>query len=64
MLKGADFSGVDLAGTLFQNCDLCGADFSSAVQYEIDPRANKLRKAKFSFPEAAGLLHTFDIVIV
>jgi hypothetical protein len=53
-LKGADFSGVDLLGTIFHNCDLCGADFSSSIQYDIDPRTNKITKAKFSLPEATG----------
>jgi fluoroquinolone resistance protein len=64
ILKGADFSDVDLSGTVFHNCDLCNADFSSAVQYDIDPRTNKIKKAKFSLPEAAGLLRAFDITIV
>ena len=62
--KGADFSDVDLSGTIFHNCDLCNADFASAVQYDIDPRTNKNKKAKFSLPEAAGLLRAFDINIV
>jgi uncharacterized protein YjbI with pentapeptide repeats len=64
ILKGVDFSDVDLAGTTFHNCDLCNADFSSATQYDIDPRTNKIKKAKFSFPEAAGLLRGFEIEIV
>jgi len=63
-LKGADFSGVDLSGTVFHNCDLSNADFSSSTQYDIDPRTNKITKAKFSFPEAAGLLRTFDIRLI
>ncbi|EKE08324.1 MAG: hypothetical protein ACD_17C00229G0001 [uncultured bacterium] len=64
ILKGVDFDGVDLSGTIFHNCDLCNADFSSSTQYDIDLRTNKIKKAKFSFPEAAGLLRTFDITIV
>ena len=64
ILKGADFSDVDLSGTVFHNCDLCNGDFSTAVQYDIDPRTNKIKKAKFSFPEAVGLLRAFDITIV
>jgi uncharacterized protein YjbI with pentapeptide repeats len=64
ILKGADFSGVDLLGTIFHNCDLCNVDFSSSTQYSIDPTTNKIKKAKFSFPEAAGLLRAFDITVV
>nr|WP_320412612.1 pentapeptide repeat-containing protein [Candidatus Protochlamydia amoebophila] len=63
-LKIADFSGVGLSGAIFHNCDLCNADFSSSTQYDIDPRPNKIKKAKFSFAEASGLLHAFDITIV
>lgn len=63
-LDGANFSGAELPGTIFLNCDLCKADFSSATQYSIDPGANKIKKAKFSLPEAVGLLHGLDIIIV
>jgi uncharacterized protein YjbI with pentapeptide repeats len=64
VLKGADFKNVDLSGTVFHNCDLSNADFSSAVQYDINPNTNKIKKAKFSLPEATGLLQAFDITIV
>lgn len=64
ILNGADFANTDLSGTLFHNCDLCKADFSTAVRYSIDPRTNKIKKAKFSLPEAVGLLQGFDIIIV
>lgn len=64
VLNGADFKDADLSGTLFHNCDLCKADFSTAVRYNIDPQTNKIKKAKFSLPEAIGLLRGFDITIV
>lgn len=64
VLHGAGFKDVDLSGTLFHNCDLTKADFSSAVRYSIDPQTNKIKKAKFSLPEAVGLLQTFEIIIV
>lgn len=63
-LIGADFTEVDLSGTIFHNCDLSKADFSSAIRYDIDPQTNKIKKAKFSLPEAVGLLRGFDIIIV
>lgn len=63
-LKGADFQDADLSGTIFHNCDLSKADFSTAIQYEMDPQSNKIKKAKFSLPEAVGLLRGFDIIIL
>ena len=63
LLQGADFSDADLSGTLFHNCDLRKADFSSAIQYAIDPLTNTIKKARFSLPEAVGLLHGFGIVL-
>jgi uncharacterized protein YjbI with pentapeptide repeats len=62
-LISADFRSVDLAGTVFHNCDLSKADFSGASQYDIDPQTNKIKKAKFSLPEAVRLLRGFDITI-
>lgn len=64
MLTGVDFADTDLSGTIFHNCDLCKADFSTAKRYSIDPQTNKIKKAKFSLPEAVGLLQGFDILIV
>jgi uncharacterized protein YjbI with pentapeptide repeats len=63
ILHGADFNEVDLSGSVFHNCDLSLADFTSAVRYEIDPRTNKLKNAKFSLPEALGLLRGLDVTI-
>lgn len=63
ILSGADFSETDLSGTLFHMCDLCKADFSNASRYDINPQTNKIKKAKFSMPEAIGLLRGFDILI-
>lgn len=64
LLNGADFSHVDLSGTIFHNCDLSKADFSTASKYEIDPQSNKIKKAKFSLPEVIGLLSSFEINLV
>lgn len=63
-LNSADFDEVDLSGTIFHNCDLSMADFTTAIRYDIDPQTNKIKKAKFSFPEAIGLLRGFDVTIV
>ena len=62
-LKQALFRGGDLQNTVFQNCDLSKADFREARNYSINVQNNKVAKARFSLPEAVGLLAGFDIVI-
>jgi uncharacterized protein YjbI with pentapeptide repeats len=64
LLNSADFTGANLAGSIFHNCDLSKADFSSAINYDINPQTNKIKKAKFTLPEAARLLQSFDIIII
>lgn len=63
-LKDAFFGESDLSGTIFHNTDLSKADFSTASNYYIDPRTNVLKNAKFSLPEAVGLLKGLDIKLV
>ena len=62
-LVEAKFNGVNLHGTKFIKCDLSGADFRDALEYEIDISDNKLKKAKFSFPEVVSLLSSLNIII-
>lgn len=62
-LGGADFRECGLEGTQFTHCDLQKADFRDAVGYLIDLESNRLKGAKFSYPEVVGLLHGLDIVI-
>jgi fluoroquinolone resistance protein len=62
-LSGGNFSRSDFAGTLFNQCSLLKADFRSARNYQIDPLTNKVKGAKFSLPEAVGLLTGFGIVL-
>ena len=72
-LKEVDFTLVDLSLTVFGNCDLTRAvfhesnlekaDFCSAVNYTIDPEANKIKKAKFSYSGISGLLEKYNIEI-
>lgn len=69
----SDFTETDLTEAAFINCDLLNAkfersvlekaDFRSAINYSIDPELNKIKRAKFSFPAAAGLLDKYDITI-
>ena len=64
VLTGSDFEEVDLAGTIFHNSDLSKCNFSKALNYDIDPVTNNIKKAQFSLPEAVGLLRDFDIILV
>lgn len=49
--------------TQFRGCDLRKADFRGAIGYVIDIQQNKLRDAKFSFPEVVCLLEGMGIRI-
>ncbi|MDD5765134.1 MAG: pentapeptide repeat-containing protein [Candidatus Marinimicrobia bacterium] len=72
-LQETDFSETDLTGSVFTNCDLQKAmfdrtnlekvDFRSAFSYSIDPEKNRIKKAKFSRMDIAGLLDKYDIEI-
>lgn len=72
-LHEVDFTEADLTGAVFQDCDLAAAvfdhtilekvDFRTSCNYSIDPELNKIKKAKFSLQEVAGLLHKYDIEI-
>lgn len=62
-LQRASFVHSDLEGAKFMESDLREADFTGAHGYIIDPTRNKVKKARFSLPEAIGLLKTFGVVI-
>ncbi len=63
-LVESDFSHSSLAGSVFNSCDLSKANFADARAYIINPENNKVKKARFSMPEALGLLQHLDIVIL
>ena len=62
-LEGASFRDARLPETRFHHCTLSGADFRGATEYLIDPSTNKVKKAKFSLPEALQLLKVLDITV-
>ena len=72
-LHEVDFTECDLGSSVFENCDLDRAlfensnlektDFRTARNYSFDPERNRMRKAKFSLSEIAGLLNKYDIEI-
>jgi uncharacterized protein YjbI with pentapeptide repeats len=73
IIKEVDFSEADLSQAKFIHCDLTRsifdrtildkADFSSAINFEINPERNRLKKAVFSSQGLLGLLTKYDLVI-
>ena len=62
-LSESDFKGSDLLNTRFHDTTLLKANFQGAKNYQIDPILNKVRGAKFTMPEALGLLNGLGVVI-
>jgi len=62
-LKDASFINCDLADAKFENTDLQQADLRSAFNYRIHPEQNRIRKARFSWPAASGLLAAYGVKI-
>ncbi len=62
-LSECDFSESDFLNARFDDTTLLKADFQTAFNYLIDPLRNKVRGAKFSLPEAVGLLKGLGVVI-
>jgi len=59
----AKFSYTDFTGSLFGKTNLSGADFTEAVNYDIDILDNKIDKAKFTRYEAVRLLNCLDVAL-
>lgn len=57
----AKLCGTDLTAARFANTNLTKADLRQAKNYSIRPDSNKIKKAKFSLPEAMLLLYGLDI---
>lgn len=72
-LQEVDFSECHLAQAVFDRCTMAGAvfertnlekaDFRTSTDYAIDPELNRLKRARFSWPSAAGLLHKYNLHI-
>lgn len=74
IIKEVDFRGAylvksqfvdsNLEYSEFDHADLSSSDFSTAYSYSINPLVTKVGNAKFSLPEAMGLLKDFGIKII
>lgn len=62
-LTKAALARTDFLDSRFADTNLSGADLSHAINYAIDPTANRLKKTVFTLPEALSLLRAFDIVL-
>jgi len=62
-LLGSKFNNCDLKDAVFESTNLHKVDFSTAINYVINPNINNIKKAKFSMQGLAGLLTQFDIKI-
>jgi fluoroquinolone resistance protein len=62
-LNNASFDGCDLKGAGFSGTNLERADFRTALNFSIDPEANRIRKAKFSLSRLPGLLGKYGLEI-
>jgi len=60
----SNFTYTDFLNSLFNNTNLAGADFTEAVNYNIDIYFNEIKRAKFSRYEAVRLLNNLDIELV
>jgi fluoroquinolone resistance protein len=72
-LHEVDFTSTDLSHTQFQNCELDratfdetvleGADLRTALNFIINPDANRIKKARFSVDGALSLLDKYRIIV-
>lgn len=62
-LSRAVFKDCDLSQAIFSGTNLERADFRSARNFALDPANNRVKKAKFSSMELAGLLYQYDLDI-
>lgn len=59
-----DFTQTDFTHSLFNRTNLSEADFTDAINYNIDVLNNDIRRAKFSRDEAVRLLDSLGIELV
>lgn len=62
-LHGVSFRRAELGNSHFTRCDLTTADFRDARGYAIELSDNKLKGARFSFPDVVTLLDGTGIQI-
>lgn len=64
ILTGSVFDECNLMDTVFRQTDLTSVNFSTALNYIIDPELNTMNKAIFSAHGLEGLLYKYNLRIV
>jgi uncharacterized protein YjbI with pentapeptide repeats len=62
--SNARFMYTEFSGSLFNNTNLTGADFTEATNYDINIFNNEIRTAKFTRYEAVRLLDSLGIELI
>ena len=62
-LTNSNFENSNLDNSIFNETNLTSADFTTAINYKIDPEYNIMKKAKFSTNGILGLLDKYDIIV-
>jgi|SRR3989338_8309620 len=62
-MQSSTLTGTDFEKAIFFKTDLTKSDFRNSKNYNIDPLTNKLKEARFSYPEAINLLIHLDIKV-
>lgn len=62
-LKENNFKNCKLTDTEFFKCNISKSDFRGATGYNIDIMTNRMKGAKFSYPEVLSLLNILEINI-
>lgn len=62
-LTESDLRETDLLNAQFYNTNLLRCDFRNAINYLLNPLQNKVKGARFSFPEVQGLLAGLGIIL-
>ena len=73
-MKSVDFGNTNISDSVFDKCNLLGAlfertnlekaDFSSVYNFELDPEDNRIKGAKFSKENVAGLLGKYGVKVI
>lgn len=62
-LSESNFRDCKLKDTEFSDCDLKKTDFRRASGYKIDATDNRIKGAKFTYPDVLNLLQPFEVII-
>ncbi|OEU73632.1 MAG: hypothetical protein BA874_02320 [Desulfuromonadales bacterium C00003068] len=62
-LTKGDLTATDFLNSRFSKTNLTRSDLRNAINYDINPEYNLLKKTRFSTPEVISLLSALDIIL-